>query len=137
MSTAATKQAVKQAAKTTATVKTTPGARTAATKPAAAAKQPAKPEKLEKADKQDKPAKREPRLVRDSFTMPQSDFNLVVVLKQRAMTGQRQAKKSELLRAGLRALAALSPAALVKALDKLEPVKTGRPKKGQDAVTAA
>lgn len=128
--------ATKQAAKTTAAVKAAPGARTAATKPAPAAKQPATSEKLEKADKQVKPAKRGPRLVRDSFTMPQADFDLVAVLKQRAMTGQRQARKSELLRAGLRALAALSPAALVKALDTLEPVKTGRPKKGQDAVKA-
>jgi hypothetical protein len=35
------------------------------------------------------------------------------------------------VRAGLRALAALDAAALVAALDQLEPVKTGRPQKGR------
>lgn len=69
------------------------------------------------------------RLVRDSFTMPADDFALVAVLKGRALQVQRPAKKSELLRAGLHALAALSPQALVNALDALAPVKAGRPKK--------
>lgn len=72
-----------------------------------------------------KPAK----LVRDSFTMPADDFALVDVMKARALQAQRPAKKSELLRAGLHALAALSPQALAKALDALAPVKAGRPKK--------
>jgi len=69
------------------------------------------------------------KLVRDSFTMPADDFALVGVLKQRALQAQRPAKKSELLRAGLHALSALSPQALAKALDALSPVKAGRPKK--------
>lgn len=72
-----------------------------------------------------KPAK----LVRDSFTMPADDFALVDVMKARALQAQRPAKKSELLRAGLHALSALSPQALAKALDALSPVKAGRPKK--------
>ncbi|WP_142123133.1 hypothetical protein [Pseudoxanthomonas sp. 3HH-4] len=69
------------------------------------------------------------KLVRDSFTMPAGDFALVAVLKGRALQMQRPAKKSELLRAGLHALSALSPQALTKALDALAPVKAGRPKK--------
>ncbi|HJS35637.1 MAG TPA: hypothetical protein VJ766_09110 [Pseudoxanthomonas sp.] len=69
------------------------------------------------------------KLVRDSFTMPAGDFALVAVLKGRALQMQRPAKKSELLRAGLHALSALSPQALAKALDALAPVKAGRPKK--------
>jgi hypothetical protein len=69
------------------------------------------------------------KLVRDSFTMPADDFALVGVLKSRALQVQRPAKKSELLRAGLKALSALSPQALAKALDALAPVKAGRPKK--------
>ncbi|MCH6482783.1 hypothetical protein MMG85_04290 [Pseudoxanthomonas sp. LH2527] len=69
------------------------------------------------------------KLVRDSFTMPADDFALVAVLKGRALQVQRPAKKSELLRAGLQALSALSPQALAKALDALAPVKAGRPKK--------
>ncbi len=70
-----------------------------------------------------------PRLVRDSFTMPANDFALIAELKARALAGRRAAKKSELLRAGLRALRALAPKALVQALNGLEPVKVGRPKK--------
>ncbi len=70
------------------------------------------------------------KLVRDSFTMPDSDFALIAALKATAIDARRAAKKSELLRAGLHALAALDAQALVAALDRLEAVKTGRPKKG-------
>lgn len=69
------------------------------------------------------------KLVRDSFTMPAPDFALVAVLKARALDARRPAKKSELLRAGLHALHALSPDALRTALDALAPVKAGRPSK--------
>jgi hypothetical protein len=74
--------------------------------------------------------KKRVRLVRDGFTMPEADFALIAVLKARALKAQREAKKSELLRAGLQALAALDERNLVAALGRLEPVKTGRPKKG-------
>ena len=57
------------------------------------------------------------------------EIHLVGVLKGRALQVQRPAKKSELLRAGLHALAGLSPQALARALDALAPVKAGRPKK--------
>jgi len=76
-----------------------------------------------------KPSKAQTKLVRDSFTMPQLDFDLVAVLKGRALAFQRPAKKSELLRAGLHALQALGDAQLRKALDSLTPLKAGRPKK--------
>ncbi len=101
--------------------------------PAPAAAKPAKPakqEKAEKTEKADKPAKQRQSLVRDSFTMPKADFDLIANLKARAMGAQRAAKKSELLRAGLQALAGLDAATLVVALNKLEPLKAGRPKKG-------
>jgi hypothetical protein len=87
---------------------------TATVKPA----KPAKPPKLHR-----KP-------VRDSFTMPEADFALIATLKARALAGARETKKSELLRAGLHALAALDSARLLAALESLEPVKIGRPKKG-------
>lgn len=77
-----------------------------------------------------KPPKQRLRLVRDSFTMPEPDFALIAALKGRAMTAQREAKKSELLRAGLHALMALDGKALAGALSRLEPLKLGRPKKG-------
>ncbi|MFG6459214.1 hypothetical protein [Roseateles sp. BYS96W] len=69
------------------------------------------------------------KLVRDGFTMPQSDYALIAELKHRLHDVKREAKKSELLRAGLRALALLDAPALAAALDGLEPVKTGRPRK--------
>jgi hypothetical protein len=76
-----------------------------------------------------KPPKIRPRLVRDGFTMPEADFALIATLKARALAGKRAAKKSELLRAGLHALAALDSKTLLAALDQLEPVKIGRPSK--------
>ena len=77
-----------------------------------------------------KPAKPRSKPVRDSFTMPVADFALIASLKTRALAARRETRKSELLRAGLHALAAMDDAALLAALGRLEPVKTGRPKKG-------
>jgi hypothetical protein len=74
-------------------------------------------------------AKPKAKLVRDSFTMPKLDFDLVDVLKERALGFKRPAKKSELLRAGLHALSALNDSALRATLDALAPLKPGRPKK--------
>jgi hypothetical protein len=81
-----------------------------------------------KTEKPAKPAR--VKLVRDGFTMPESDFALIAELKHRLHAVKREAKKSELLRAGLHALAALDAKALAAALGQLQPVKTGRPKKG-------
>lgn len=82
------------------------------------------------AAKVSKPAKVRQKPVRDSFTMPEGDFALIATLKARLMAAKRETKKSELLRAGLHALAALDSAALLAALNDLEPVKVGRPKSG-------
>ena len=68
--------------------------------------------------------------MRDSFTMPEADFALVAVLKARALGLGRAAKKSELLRAGLQLLNQQEPKVLLAALDRLQPIKTGRPKRG-------
>jgi hypothetical protein len=78
-----------------------------------------------------KPPKVRPQLVRDGFTMPEADFGLIATLKARALAAQRVAKKSELLRAGLHALHAMDTPALLAALERLEPVKIGRPKSGR------
>ena len=73
------------------------------------------------------PAKKD-KLVRDSFTLPREDFDLIDALKDRALDFKRPTKKSELLRAGLQLLAGLDQAALRAALDALRPLKAGRPK---------
>ena len=70
------------------------------------------------------------KLVRDSFTMPPQDFNLIAELKSRALAFGRPTKKSELLRAGLQVLNTMKPAQLQQVLGQLAPLKTGRPKKG-------
>jgi hypothetical protein len=90
---------------------------------------PTKPSSTVAAKKAAHPAR--PKLVRGSFTMTEADFEVIAALKVKALKSKRVAKKSELVRAGLRALAALDAAALVAALDQLEPVKTGRPQKGR------
>ena len=76
-----------------------------------------------------KPVAKKPKLVRDSFTFPEGDYDLIAALKQRALAAGREVKKSEVLRAGLVALAAMKDAALLKALDSVERIKTGRPAK--------
>ena len=73
-------------------------------------------------------AKPKIKLVRDSFTMPRGDHDLISLLKTRSLVLQRATKKSELLRAGLHALAALSDKQLLTALNGLQPLKAGRPK---------
>jgi hypothetical protein len=76
-----------------------------------------------------KPQRIKDKLVRDSFTMPGADFALIHQLKERALGFKRATKKSELLRAGLQALASLSDTQLQALLGKLTTIKAGRPKK--------
>ena len=87
---------------------------------------PAKPVKGKTA-KPDKP--RKPKLVRDSFTMPKPEYAVIGALKERAVRLGRPAKKSELLRAGVKALAAMPDAAFLASVRELPEVKTGRPAK--------
>jgi hypothetical protein len=94
---------------------------------AAQGKKPGKDRK-EKKDKQEKPRKpRKPKVVRDSFTMPEDDYARLVLLKKRCLDLGIPVKKSELLRAGLQALTAMKDAALVKVVESVEQIKTGRP----------
>lgn len=116
---AAPKPAGKPVAKPRAAAPARKPAAKPATRPVKAAPPLAKPAKPPKA-----------KLVRDSFTMPQADFALIAALKDRALGFKRPTKKSELLRAGLQALAGLNDGALQTALNALAPLKPGRPKKG-------
>lgn len=91
---------------------------------------------LAKAVTAEKPAKaapapilkaKKPKLVRDSFTIPKVEYVVLDGLKQRAAKLTRPAKKSELLRAAIKTLAALSDAAFLTALAQVPALKTGRP----------
>jgi hypothetical protein len=80
-----------------------------------------------KVDKQVKLKK--PKLVRDSFTIPKVEYTVLDDLKQRATKLAHAVKKSELIRAGVKALAAMSDAAFQAALKAVPTIKTGRPSK--------
>ncbi|MBA3057633.1 MAG: hypothetical protein FP823_06960 [Rhodoferax sp.] len=94
---------------------------------AKAVRQPAPPPSTDKTDKTNKDKK--PKLVRDSFTIPKAEYTVLDELKQRTGKLLSTAKKSELIRAGIKALAAMSDAALLAALKAVPAIKTGRPKK--------
>ena len=83
------------------------------------------PVKTTKAVKVEKLKK--PKLIRDSFTIPKVEYVVLKALKQRATKLTRAVKKSELLRAGIKALAAMSDAAFLSALEMVPAIKTGRP----------
>lgn len=69
------------------------------------------------------------KLVRDSFTIPKLEYTVLADLKQRAGMLSNAAKKSELIRAGIKALAAMSDSSFLAALNAVPTIKTGRPAK--------
>ena len=69
------------------------------------------------------------KVVRDSFTMPQSEYSKIAEIKAICLKAKMHVKKSEVLRAGLKLLAELNAAQLKHALGSLEKIKTGRPQK--------
>jgi hypothetical protein len=81
--------------------------------------------KKSKTEKHAKPSR--PKLIRDSFTMPESDYGRIKALKTRLLTAGVEIKKSEVLRAGLLALEAMSNTQLQKIVGQVERIKTGRP----------
>ena len=112
-------------------------ARKAAAKPAAkpAAKTVAEPvtkttpvpQQEASTDKADKAKKL--KLVRDSFTIPKAEYAVLEAMKLRAAKLGRPTKKSEVLRAGVQALAAMGDAAFLACVGSVPAVKTGRPAK--------
>ncbi|WP_425573239.1 hypothetical protein [Paraburkholderia caribensis] len=124
---AKTEKAVKPASSASSAANATPAkapkearaVKTAKTAPASAAA----PEKKPRAKKEKE------KVVRDSFTMPKSDYAKIAELKQRCLDAGISVKKSELLRAGLNLLAVSPAKRLIAAVQELEAVKTGRPAK--------
>jgi hypothetical protein len=128
--TATAKKPVRRPVKKAAAKKTKPNATKAAkaktiAKPKVPAKtKPALPAKPVEAQKIKKP-----KLVRDSFTFPKDEYLAIAELKQKALNLKHSAKKSEILRAGLKLLNGLSDKAFLTALSKVPALKTGRPAK--------
>ncbi|MEQ6474638.1 hypothetical protein [Comamonas sp. wu1-DMT] len=75
---------------------------------------------------------KKPKLVRDSFTIPKDEYEGIDALKLRAAAQGHLAKKSELLRAGLKLLSTLDDKQLLVALEAVPSIKTGRPAKSEE-----
>jgi len=82
-----------------------------------------------KINKTEKPKK--PKLVRDSFTMPQPEYALLAQVKKTCLAAGFDIKKSELLRIGVAQLASMETKKLKAAQAALTPLKAGRPKKSK------
>jgi hypothetical protein len=111
----------------------TPAKKAPAKAPAQAAPVKAPPKATTKPPlaKKPQPAPAKPpkdKLVRDSFTIPKSEYESLQGLKERATKLASPAKKSELLRAGVALLKALPDKAFLAALGAVPSLKTGRPK---------
>lgn len=64
--------------------------------------------------------------IRDTFSMPASDHQLIEQLRITAAREGRITNKSEVIRAGLQSLAGLNPGQLVVMLNGLEKIRPGR-----------
>ena len=114
----ATSTAIKAVAKpAVAKPKATPAKKSAKAlpKPKKAKTEKVKPEKI--------------KMERDSFTMPKDEYAQLTLLKARLSSMGQPVKKSELLRAGVKLLAAMSDNTLKTTLAKIPVIKTGRPNK--------
>lgn len=108
--------------------------RKSAAKPAARPTKPASKAGAKTASKASRPAAKpskvkKPKLVRDSFTIPKDEYAVLAELKQRCVKLSHPTKKSELLRAGIKALAGMSDKSLQAVLKTVPSIKTGRPSK--------
>lgn len=89
----------------------------------------AAPKKAEKVAKPVKEKTPKLKMERDSFTIPKAEYAQLYVLKERLVKLGQPAKKSELLRAGIMQLTAMTDTALKAVMSKVPTIKTGRPKK--------
>jgi len=120
--TAADKPADKPVVKVVAQTAAKPNAKSAQ---AASAKPTDKPEA---AGKRVEPADHAQKVVRDGFTMPQTDYDMLKSLKALCLERGVEVKKSELLRAGVQALSQMPAKDLFERIRALAPVKAGRKK---------
>lgn len=88
---------------------------------------------LPKAAKPAKPAKpvkpKKIKLVRHSFSMPETEYAQIALLKKRIADFGGKARRSELVRAGIAALAAMDNVELTALMARVERIKPGRPAK--------
>ncbi|MGH8807885.1 MAG: hypothetical protein ACREX0_08410 [Noviherbaspirillum sp.] len=100
----------------------------AAVKPA---KKAAKPAPKAKPDTEAREKVKKPKLVRDSFTMPEAEYAVLGDVKKACLKAGIEVKKSELLRVGVALIRQLDTARLKEILTGLPTLKAGRPTKGK------
>lgn len=71
----------------------------------------------------------EKKVIRDTFTMPSEDYDLIAVIQERCLQSAINVTRSEIVRAGLRMLGNLNDEKLTQALKAVEKIKSGRPPK--------
>ncbi len=74
---------------------------------------------------------RKPKLVRDSFTMPEAEYQALADLKKACIQAGFEVKKSELLRIGVALMQKTDIIRLQQVLASLPSLKAGRPKKAK------
>jgi hypothetical protein len=140
---AAKKAPAKKAVAKKAVAKKAPAKKAAAKKPAvkkapakkapaknAAAKKPvAKKPKVEAVETAPAQKPKKVKLVRDSFTMPGHEYQVLQDIKKAALKAGVELKKSDLLRIGVSMLKNFSVTQLDKARATLTKLRAGRPKK--------
>lgn len=78
-----------------------------------------------------KPEVKHATLVRDSFTIPGNELQLLADAKKKCLKAGIDIKKSELIRIGISLVYGLGLSRLKKEKKALQPIKTGRPKKSK------
>lgn len=92
---------------------------------------PAKTAQKAKTDAEAKEKAKKPKLVRDSFTMPEDEYAALGEVKKACLKAGIEVKKSELLRVGVALVRQLDNAKLKEILASLPTLKAGRPKKSK------
>jgi hypothetical protein len=93
------------------------------------AKSASKPKATESAATEGKAKVKKDVLVRDSFTMPQSEYQVLSLVKKACLQAGIEIKKSELLRIAVVQLVGLSVAKIATLQKGLNKIQAGRPKK--------
>jgi hypothetical protein len=69
------------------------------------------------------------KLIRDSFTIPESEYVVLSTVKKACLNASIEVRKSDLLRIAIGQLSLMSIPKLEIALNSLKKIQTGRPKK--------
>lgn len=67
-------------------------------------------------------------VIRDTFTLPENDYELINICRAKLLDNKISATKSEVIRAGLIMLSKIPEVELIKSYNAVDKIKTGRPK---------